>query len=136
MSTNKRDIIIDSPHFKYMLIRDFLLTNILAGDTDEILYWSGKELARQFPLTDQEDIEHSFSHCGFGDLTLLEADKNQQIYQLSGDLITTRLLFEGASFQLEAGFLAEQTQRIKGLPCEASVEINEKKEILLTVVIE
>lgn len=134
MSSKNRNTLIDSQHFPYILIRDFLLSNILGEDTDEILYWSGKELARQFPLAEKKDIVESFSHCGFGELVALKKNKNRQIFQLRGELIETRLLNEVASFQLEAGFLAEQVTRLSELPCETKVEIMSKKIVNLIVI--
>lgn len=136
MAQDKRNELIDSPHFQYILIRDFLLTNILGEDTDEVLYWSGKELARQFPLAEQDAIVPSFTHCGFGDLTLIKSEKNKNQYQLNGELVETRLLNENVSFQLEAGYLAEQMNHITGSPCEASVTITDKNEIFLIVTID
>ena len=55
-SENENARIIDNEHFSYLLIRDYLLGNILGEHTDEILYWAGKDLARQFPLKSQEDL--------------------------------------------------------------------------------
>lgn len=136
MSKDKRSELIDSPHFQYILIRDFLLSNILGEDIDEILYWSGKELARQFPLEKQDAIAPSFTHCGFGDLTLIKSEKNQNQYQLKGDLVETRLLNEKISFQLEAGYLAEQMNHITGSSCEASVTLTDKKDVFLFVTID
>lgn len=136
MSQDKRSELIDSPHFNYILIRDILLTNILGDDTDEILYWSGKELARQFPLTEKDAVIDSFSHCGFGELILIKSEKDQNQYQLTGDLVSTRLLNPDVSFQLEAGYLAEQINHITGSSCEARVTITDKKEVLLVVTIE
>ncbi|MGP6139646.1 MULTISPECIES: DUF2507 domain-containing protein [unclassified Jeotgalibaca] len=134
MSSKNRDALIDSTHFPYILIRDFLLSNILGDDRDEILYWSGKELARQFLLTEKEDITESFSHCGFGELAVLKKDKNKQTFQLMGDLIETRLLNPAASFQLEAGFLAEQMTHLSGYSCETKVEIMDGKTVNLIVI--
>lgn len=136
MSQDKRSELIDSPYFQYILIRDFLLSNILGDDTNEILYWSGKELARQFPLTEKDALIASFSHCGFGELSLIKNEKNQTYYQLKGDLIKTRLLNDDVSFQLEAGYLAEQMNHITGSSCEASVTVTDKKEVLLIVTID
>lgn len=136
MTQDKRSELIDSPHFQYILIRDFLLSNILGEDTDEVLYWSGKELARQFPLSENDAIVASFTHCGFGDLTLVKSEKKQNHYQLNGDLVRTRVLNENVSFQLEAGYLAEQMNHITGSSCEASVTITDKKEVFLILTID
>lgn len=133
MSKNEREQMIDSPHFPYLLIRDHLLTNLLGNEADEILYWGGKELARQFPLTAEEDIIDAFAHCGFGILSFIKEDKNSTTYSLSGDLVATRLLNEEVSFQLEAGFLAEQLSRTQKRPIEAQAAITKAKEVFFNV---
>ncbi|HRL00713.1 MAG TPA: DUF2507 domain-containing protein, partial [Trichococcus flocculiformis] len=84
------------------------LGNILGEHTDEILYWAGKDLARQFPLKSQEDLYEAMIYCGFGQLELLKKEKNAQQYRLESDLVTVRTQNEQVSFQLEAGFLAQQ----------------------------
>ena len=137
---NENARIIDNEHFSYLLIRDYLLGNILGEHTDEILYWAGKDLARQFPLKSQEDLYEAMIYCGFGQLELLKKEKNTQQYRLESDLITVRTQNEQASFQLEAGFLAQQIQMTTGIPCEAKAEIivgkDKKKEVLITLFIE
>ncbi len=134
---NENAHIIDNKHFSYLLIRDYLLGNILGEHTDEILYWAGKDLARQFPLKDKQDVYEAMIYCGFGELELLKKDAKTQQYRLSSDLVTVRLQNETASFQLEAGFLAEQIQLTTGIPCEAKSEIiigkNKKKDVIITI---
>lgn len=137
---NENAQIIDNEHFPYLLIRDYLIGNILGEHTDEILYWAGKDLARQFPLKDKEDIYEAMIYCGFGELELLKKDAKTQQYRLSSDLVTVRLQSETATFQLEAGFLAEQIQMTTGVLCEAKSEIiigkNKIKEVFITLYIE
>jgi hypothetical protein len=99
---NENAHIIDNKHFSYLLIRDYLLGNILGEHTDEILYWAGKDLARQFPLKSQEDLYEAMIYCGFGQLELLKKEKNAQQYRLESDLVTVRTQNEQVSFQLEA----------------------------------
>lgn len=118
MKKNQRDAIIDSPHFSYLLIRDYLLTNLLGNEAQEILYWSGKELARQFPLSQYDDLTEAFAHCGFGRLTLLK----NHVYLLTGELVTTRLLNKQVNFHLEAGFLSEQLSHIHEQPVEVQIK--------------
>lgn len=122
MSTNDREELINSEHFPVIMIRDFLLNNILGQETDDILYWSGKQLARQFPLIHVKDLQESFRYCGFGTLSLHKEERHRDIYYLTGSIIETRLLKPDASFHLEAGFLAEQIELTKGKPCEVQVK--------------
>ena len=50
--------LIDTPVnlFGHELIRTELLTNLLGKDAEAILYWAGKELARNHPLTSYEEV--------------------------------------------------------------------------------
>lgn len=131
MKKNERETIIDSTFFPYILIRDYLLKNILGDETNEILYWAGKELARQFPLREQEDVVDAFSHCGFGNLTCIKENASQAVYSLSGELVQTRLLQEQVSFELEAGFLAEQLAKIKQQNVSTTVRMQNEHQIEL-----
>ncbi len=74
------------------------------------------------------------------EINRLKKEKNAQQYRLESDLVTVRTQNEQVSFQLEAGFLAQQIQMTTGLPCEAKAEIivgkDKKKEVLITLFIE
>lgn len=136
--TNNQQETIDTtlqvPVFGYELIRDMLLPDLLGKDHTQIIYWSGKQLARKFTIDTQEQISQFFKEAGWGELELIEQKKNEMKYLLSGELVKRRLeLNKDASFQLEAGFLAEQTQRQKGKTAEAIEEQKKRKEIYITV---
>ncbi|MGX7417476.1 YslB family protein [Carnobacterium gallinarum] len=112
--------------FGYELIRDSLLPNILGKETHEILYWAGKELARQYPVADFDDLVLFFKKACFGDLVLLKEKKHQKLYTLTGPTITARIQHGNPNFSLEAGFLAEQLQAQQELYSEAISEINSR----------
>ena len=38
-------------------LRDVILPAILGKETDEMLYWIGKDIARQFPVGSLEDLQ-------------------------------------------------------------------------------
>lgn len=121
--------------FGYTLIRDALIPNLLGQETNEILYWAGKELARQYPLNNQQDTILFFKKAGFGTLTLDSRHKNKVIFRLSGFAVENRLaMVKQPSFNLEAGFLAEQIQQQESLYTEAIYEIKSKaKSVLITL---
>lgn len=99
------------PDFGYILIRDILLPNLLGKETNFILYWAGKELARKFPLKNMEEIFDFFYKAGWGTLSILEKKKNEMKLELSSPMATKRLKeIENCSFQIEAGFLAQQIE--------------------------
>lgn len=119
--------------FGYELIRTELLTNLLGKDAESILYWAGKELARNHPLTSYEDIVHFFEQASFGSLTCTKEKRSQRTYRLSGKIIDLRLAHKNVVFSLEAGFLAEQMQQITGMYTEAFAEVIKNKEVIITL---
>jgi predicted hydrocarbon binding protein len=115
--------------FALSLLRDQLLPNLLGEETDEILYWAGKELARKQPMNDENEISSYFQTYGLGELVMDELKKNRRRYVLKGSLIAHRISEnKRASFSLETGFLAEQIQRISGMLTEGSYEVKVKKQ--------
>ncbi|MGD6832005.1 YslB family protein [Sutcliffiella halmapala] len=128
------DTTLQVPVFGYELIRDMLLPDLLGKDHTQIIYWSGKQLARRFPIGTQEEISQFFKEAGWGELEIIEQKKHEIKYLLSGDMVKRRLeLNKDAIFQLEAGFLAEQIQRQKGKTAEAIEEQKKRQEIYITV---
>lgn len=125
----------DAPSlFGYELIRDILIPNLLGTDMHEILYWAGKELARQYPLRNRQDIILFFDKAGFGSLELSKDQRNKQVYTLSGEIVQARLEHAQPSFNLEAGFLAEQIQMQDNLYTESLTEVNIKTKIITFIV--
>ena len=131
MKKDKLDHLIKNEHFPYLLIRDMLLTDILGEEAEDILYWSGKKLARQLQIENKEELYSLFTKCGLGILEQIETDKNKTIFHLTGDIVQTRLSNETASFQLEAGFLAEQLTLIENKPIEVQLKKLKKDGIQL-----
>lgn len=120
--------------FGYELIRDVLIPNLLGTETHEILYWAGKELARQYPLATRQDIVRFFDKAGFGLIELNKEQRNKQVYTLSGKIVQARLEHAQPSFNLEAGFLAEQIQALDSLYTEALTEVNMKTKVVTFIV--
>ncbi|NSL51551.1 YslB family protein [Calidifontibacillus erzurumensis] len=123
------------PAFGYELIRYTFLKDILGKDYQSILYWGGKNIARKYPLKSIEEVVHFFEKSGLGQISLMKENKNEMVFQLTSDLIANR--FErnvDYSYQLEAGFLAEQLQNILEKEAEA-MELQQKKtkSVLITV---
>ncbi|MBM7620508.1 putative hydrocarbon binding protein [Bacillus tianshenii] len=128
------DTTLQVPVFGYELIRDMLIPDLLGKDHAQIIYWSGKQLARRFTIGSQEEIAQFFKEAGWGELELIEQKKNEIKYLLSGEMVKRRLkLNKDAIFQLEAGFLAEQVQRQKNKTAEAIEEQKKRNEIYITV---
>ncbi len=136
-SNNQQQVVdtqIQVPIFGYELIRDMLLPDLLGKDHTQLIYWAGKQLARKFTIDTQEEIVQFFKEAGWGELELIQQSKYEVKYVIRGEMIERRLeLNKDATFQLEAGFLAEQIQRQKGKTAEAIEEQKKRKEITITV---
>ncbi|WP_373751519.1 DUF2507 domain-containing protein [Weissella soli] len=122
--------------FALMLLRDRLLPDLLKEDIDEITYWAGKNIAREIDLNGIAAIENFFTDAGFGHLTMLSQKAAIQRWQLDGPIIEARLDDNPkASFELEAGFLAQQTEQQVSFGAETQTEIS-KNKVIFTVMTE
>ena len=102
---------IQMPAFGLELLREVLIPDILGQDYQHMLYWAGKGLARKYPVSSIEELSDFFQAAGWGQLTLLHNKKNEMEFELSGELISIRFSKSNEyTFQLEAGFIAEQLQ--------------------------
>ena len=122
--------------FALTLLRDRLLPELLQDDESEIIYWAGKALARDVDLTGVMALETFFMDAGFGFLTLTSKKPTEQVWRLDGPVVSARFDENNhASFALEAGFLAQQTQQQLGTCAEAQWEAN-KQTVVITVMTE
>lgn len=115
-----------STQFGYELLRDHVLPSILGNHEGDILYWAGKELARKFPVFNVEELPSFFIEAGWGTLTLVKSSKNEDFYELTSETQTVKA--EQRNFQLEAGFLAEQYQKLNDLLTECHAEPKRKNQ--------
>ncbi|HHW37648.1 MAG TPA: YslB family protein [Bacillales bacterium] len=123
---------LEVPAFGYELVRETLLKDILGKDYNSILYWSGKNLARKYPLGTIQEIIDFFETAGFGTLKVANENKNEMVFELTSDLIANRFARNcDYSYQLEAGFLAEQLQNIMGKEAET---LEQQKKKLNTII--
>lgn len=114
------------PAFGYEIIRDQILSSVLGKHEKEILYWAGKEVARKYPLFSLDEMSSFFHQAGWGDIVLEKESKESYTYVLTGD--NELLKFDQRCFRLEAGFLAQQVQKLNGFLTECHEEVNAKKE--------
>ncbi|GMA69322.1 hypothetical protein GCM10025879_05680 [Leuconostoc litchii] len=115
--------------FALSLLRDGLLKNLLQEDYPHILYWAGKEIARQFPTDTLSTVKEFFANAAFGDLEIQSQNSKNQRWILTGDLVKQRLaLNKNADFSLEAGFLAQQLEVQTGAIAEANFKYLKKNE--------
>jgi len=116
-----------------MMLRDVLLPSILGTETDGILYWAGKDIARQFPVDSDDKLISLFHQLSLGTLSLIKKNSKQQIWELAGDEIIDRSKLSHATFNFEAGLIAQQIEFQTNMVTEASVEVEKKKAIQITV---
>ncbi|MED3687687.1 YslB family protein [Peribacillus butanolivorans] len=123
------------PAFGYELIREVLLNDILGKDSNQILYWAGKQLARKFPLNGEQEVVAFFQNAGWGHLEIIKFSKTEMELSLTGEIISRRLdLHPDCHFQLEAGFLAEQFTMQKKFLSESTEEIKRRaKKVTFTI---
>lgn len=121
--------------FGYELIRSVLIPELLGKEQSSILYWSGKSLARKYPLESFDDIIEFFQRAGWGHLSIRNEGKHKITFHLASELISRRLqLNKDVSFALETGFLAQQTQTLKNRLADAQEWT--KKGQVITIVVE
>ena len=122
--------------FSLTLLRDRLLPSLLQDDQNEILYWAGKDLAHDIYLHGIKSIQQFFFDAGFGDLQITAQNETGQIWTLSGSIVETRINDKkSASFDLEAGFLAAQTERQIEHGAESQYQV-EHNSVMFTVMTE
>ncbi|MEA1853334.1 YslB family protein [Cytobacillus kochii] len=121
--------------FGYELIREELLHDLLGKDAPDILYWAGKRLARKYPLQTEEDLFSFFVEAGWGKLTKNLENKKEIEYELTSEVIQKRCKENAhATFQLEAGFIAQQIEQKKEVICETFEHPRKKGgKVLFTV---
>ncbi|MED4401140.1 YslB family protein [Metabacillus fastidiosus] len=122
--------------FGFELLREALLPDLLGQDHTEMLYWAGKRLARKYPVETVDELTSFFSAAGWGTLTLIHNKKDEMVFELSSELISNRLKASSTdfSFQLEAGFIAEQIQQINKQITESFEQVKKRaKKVIFTV---
>lgn len=114
--------------FGYELLRDVLLPELLGKEDHSLLYWAGRNLARKYPMETTEELIQFFAKANFGELTLQSETSKEMTFELTSarisDLLSKR---KHDSFQLEAGFLAEQIQLRKEKITESFEEVKRGK---------
>lgn len=121
--------------FSFTLLRDHFIPELLGREQQTILYWGGKQLARKFRLSTLEELISFFQTAGWGHLQIVHQKKNEMELELTSKLIEERMkLSPDLSFQLEAGFIAQQIEQMKGFVTEAHEEIKKRaNKVIITV---
>lgn len=123
MSENKNGT---PTRFGYDILRDHVLPSVLGTHESEILYWAGKEVARNFPVFSVDELPSFFTEAGWGKLSLEKSSKKEAFYTLTNDTYSMKVTER--TFNLEAGFIAEQYQKLTGVLTECHSETITKDE--------
>ena len=116
-------------------MRDVILPAILGKEADEMLYWIGKDIAREFPVQTNDELVLLTRQLGFGDLSLQKKNATSQEWQLAGPIVSERInrKKEQTSFGLETGFLAQEIEFQVNSVAEA--EIIERHKDAITILV-
>jgi predicted hydrocarbon binding protein len=121
--------------FSYEFLREEIIQDILGKDVDEILYWTGKNLARKYNLESFEAIVTFFKHSGFGELEILKEKKDNFELKLTSPLIEQRFKDNRKiSYYLEAGFLAQSIELQRKCITETTIESNARDNSIRFIV--
>lgn len=134
MTQKLYDQLINSPRgMSAATIRDVLLPLVLGTETNGILYWIGKDLARQYPVATTDELVALTHQLGLGTLTRVRQQRTATTWQLSGPVVSERMALqkENTSFTLEAGFLAKQIEFQTNRVTEATVVEKKKNKVTL-----
>lgn len=67
---------LNTPGAGYDILRYVSLPDLLGQDTEPILYFMGRNLARKFEITTLDDIVYLFDKLGWGTLDLMKQNKS------------------------------------------------------------
>lgn len=111
----------------YDVLRYIGLPELFGEESDTLLYFLGRRIARKLELDTIEDIVHAFKALGWGQLELIKDKNNYMLFYLKSDAVVLRLKasFE-TEFRLESGFLAEAIQNLRGKSCECTESIHRR----------
>ena len=68
-------------------LRDIIIPALLGTETEGILYWIGKDLAREYPVATEEELIVLTNQLGMGELSLKKRSATQQIWELGGPIV-------------------------------------------------
>lgn len=109
------------------ILRYVSIPGFLGQEKNAILYFIGRNLARQINITKNEDLFYLFEKFRWGTLDLVKDRRRTLTFHLMSDDVAKRLLSPlKTDYRLEAGFIAEAIEKIYGRKCECTETINER----------
>ena len=119
--------------FSVALLRDVALPIALGRDHTNLEYWLGKQIARQLPVSNEDQLPVIAAQADFGTLTITHDRRASITGTLTGPVVTGRLAQAATpSFALETGWLAQEWQMLTGVFTEATYSI-QKGQVLISL---
>ncbi|WP_158736648.1 YslB family protein [Alteribacillus sp. YIM 98480] len=115
--------------FSYTLLRNTLIPELLGKEEADIMYWGGKTIARKYPAEDLQDIVSFFNQAGWGELKITKEKRREYHFDF---ILPPTTEHQSIDRHLEAGFLAEQIENLKGKTAETYI-IEKRKHITFEV---
>ncbi|WP_235001600.1 YslB family protein [Halobacillus sp. Marseille-P3879] len=114
------------------LLRYFTLPDFLGKDAPYLLYFMGKNIARETTIETYEELFEFFQYLGWGELQLIKEKRRELVFHLQGHIVEKRLnqKIYPIDFRLECGFLAEALQTITEDTYECIEEVHPKDHII------
>src|SRR5699024_4671084 len=118
---------LSSETISYDILKYVSLPNVFGAEKEAIMYYVGRDLARNIEMRSMDDLLYLFDKFRWGKLELIKQKKNEMTFHLMSDDIVHRLRSPlEVDFRLEAGFLAEAIQRLYERHSECTEKVNEK----------
>lgn len=109
------------------ILRYISLPDIFGSESDSLLYFTGRKLARKLEIKTKDDIYYIFKKLGWGHLELTKEKKRSITFYLMSDEIVKRIKAPiTVDFRLESGFLAEAIEKVTSRSCECIDNVNER----------
>lgn len=109
------------------VLRYISMPHVLGPEKDTILYFIGRNLARQIDIKSLDDVYYLFKKFRWGTLELVKDRRKSLTFHLMSDDVAERIMSPfPVEFRLEAGFLSEALEKITARRCETNESVNER----------
>ncbi|KRL12837.1 DUF2507 domain-containing protein [Schleiferilactobacillus perolens] len=124
---------LQQSRFSVALLRDVALPIALGHDHANLEYWLGKQMARQLPVSNEEQLPIFTEQAEFGTLAIHHTRRKTITATLTGDIVASRLAAATPpSFALETGWLAQEWQMLTNIFTEGTYSV-QKGTVLITL---
>lgn len=111
----------------YDILRYVGLPELLGHEKETLLYFIGRNIARNIEIESLDDLIYLFNKFKWGNLELMKDKRGFLTFHLMADEVAQRMMAPiSIDFRLESGFIAEAIEMITHRACECSESINER----------